>query len=57
MDNHVCGECSRSLASPQSLWNHKQRCKVRRDLKAAGREGVKIAKDVGKEVGKEVVKT
>ena len=23
----VCGKCNKVLASPQSLWNHKQRCK------------------------------
>ena len=25
---HVCPKCDKELASPQSLWNHKQRCKV-----------------------------
>jgi len=65
MSRRVCGECSRSLASRQSLWKHKQCCKVRRDLKAAGKKtvknaaqhGVKIAKDVGKEVGKDLINT
>ena len=28
MKKYTCGKCSRSLASPQSSWNHKQRCKV-----------------------------
>ena len=25
---YVCAKCDKELASPQSLWNHKQRCKV-----------------------------
>ena len=24
--SHVCSKCDKLLASPQSLWNHKQRC-------------------------------
>ena len=61
MSRRVCGECSRSLASRQSLWKHKQCCKVRRGLKAAGKKtavknaaqyGVKI---VGREVGKGLI--
>ena len=24
--SYICGKCEKSLASPQSLWNHKQRC-------------------------------
>ena len=23
---HVCSKCNKVFASPQSLWNHKQRC-------------------------------
>ena len=26
--SHVCSKCDKLLASPQSLWNHKQRCQV-----------------------------
>ena len=27
MKEHHCGKCNKIYASPQSLWNHKQRCK------------------------------
>ena len=26
MRRYICGKCGKELASPQSLWNHKQRC-------------------------------
>ena len=26
----ICTQCGKSLASPQSLWNHKQRCNVKK---------------------------
>ena len=25
--SYICAQCGKSLASSQSLWNHKQRCK------------------------------
>ena len=28
MKFHICVRCSKTLASPQSLWNHRQRCKA-----------------------------
>ena len=28
MKVHICVRCSKTLASPQSLWNHRQRCKA-----------------------------
>ena len=28
MAAHICVRCSKTLASRQSLWNHRQRCKV-----------------------------
>ena len=28
MKAHICVRCSKTLASPQSLWNHRQRCKA-----------------------------
>ena len=29
MAAHICVRCSKTLASRQSLWNHRQRCKVK----------------------------
>ena len=31
MAAHICGWCSKTLASQQSLWNHRQRCKDSKD--------------------------
>ena len=31
MAAHICVRCSKTLASRQSLWNHRQRCKVSKD--------------------------
>ena len=28
MKTHICVQCNKALASPQSLWNHRQHCKV-----------------------------
>ena len=28
MKAHICVRCSKTLASPQSLWNHGQHCKA-----------------------------
>ena len=28
---HICDRCSKTLASRQSLWNHRQRCKDSKD--------------------------
>ena len=28
MNNHICVRCNKTLASPQSLWNHRKRCNV-----------------------------